>query len=77
MRDPTPSSPQYCSLKDPDLLGEIEAASALAFTWTQIVVAHFPFHATRIDPIPTGNDAFLKNLIQNRFMQGFLLLRGE
>ena len=54
-----------------------KAAGALAFTWTQIVVAHFSFHATRIDSIPAGDPAFLKDLIQNRFMQGFLLLRGE
>src|SRR5713226_137431 len=74
---PASGKTQYCSLNNPDPLGEIEAASALAFTWTQIVVAHFPFHATRIDPIPARNDAFLKNLIQNGFMQGFLLLRGE
>jgi hypothetical protein len=68
---------QYCSLNDPYPLGEVEAASALSFTWTQIVVAHFPFDATWIDPIPARNDALLKNLVQDRFMQGFLLLRGE
>jgi hypothetical protein len=69
--------PQYCSLNDPDLLGKVEAASALAFTWAQAIVAHFPFHAARIDSIPARDDAFLKNLIQNRFMQDFLLLRGK
>ena len=60
--------PQYCSLNDLKLLNEIDVASDLAWMWTQPVVAHFSFHATWIDPIPTRNDAFFKNLVQQRFM---------
>src|SRR5271166_382517 len=68
---------QYCSLKDPDPLHKIDPASRLAFSRSQWVVAHLAFHAARIDPISAGNHAFLENLVQNRFMQGFLVLRGE
>jgi hypothetical protein len=68
---------QYCSLSDPDPLGEVGTASAPAVTWTQVVVAQFPFYATRIDPVPARYDAFFKDLVENRFMQGLLLLRGN
>jgi hypothetical protein len=68
---------QYCSLKDPDPLADVQTASALSFAWPQLVVAHFPLHATRIDPISAGDDALLKDLIEDCFMHRFLLLRGE
>ncbi|MGI8959600.1 MAG: hypothetical protein ACR2IV_07555 [Bryobacteraceae bacterium] len=76
-REAGQASPNTVHLMVWDPLGKVEVASALTFAWTQIVVAHFSFHAARIDPIPARNDAFLKNLIEDRFMQGFLLLRGE
>lgn len=68
---------QYCSLNNPDPLGHIEAASTLALAWPQWVVAHFPFHAARVDPISAGANALLKNLVEDRFVPHLFLLRGE
>jgi hypothetical protein len=68
---------QYCSLNDPDPLGDVEAAGGLSLTWPQIVVAHLSFHAARVDPIPTGHDTLLKDFIEDRFIQDFPVLRGE
>jgi hypothetical protein len=68
---------QYCSLKNPDPLGIIETPSSLALAGPQVVVAHFSFHTTRIDPIPAGADPLLKDLVEDGFMQGFPVLRGE
>jgi hypothetical protein len=50
---------------------------APAFAWAQWVITHLSLYATRVDAIATRNHALLQNLIQNRFMQGFPLLRGE
>ena len=49
----------------------------LALAWAQFVVAHFPFHAARVDPISTGANALLKNLVEDRFVPDLFLLRGE
>ena len=68
---------QYCSLNNFDSLGHIEAASALALAWPQWVVAHFPFHAARVDPMPAGANALFKNLVEDRFVPELFLLRGE
>jgi hypothetical protein len=46
-------------------------------TWAEMVVAHFPFHTTRIDAVPAGYYAFLNNFVEDRFVEGFSLLRGE
>ena len=75
-RPAAPANPNTV-LKNPDPLGNIDPPSALALAGPQVVVAHFPFHAARIDPIPAGADALLKDLIEDRFMQGFPVLRGE
>ena len=40
-------------------------------------VAHLSFHAARVDPIATGNHPLLKNLVQNRLVEGVSLPRGE
>jgi hypothetical protein len=43
----------------------------------QVVVAHFPFHAARVDSVSAGTDSLLENLIEDGLMQGFLVPRGE
>ncbi|HEY5177465.1 MAG TPA: hypothetical protein VII95_18050, partial [Terriglobales bacterium] len=40
--------------------------SALPLPGPQIVVAHFPFHPARVDPIAARGDALLEDLQQNR-----------
>jgi len=55
----------------------IEQAGALSLSGPEVIVAHFPFDAAWVDPIPAGMDTFLKNLVENALMQRFLLLRGE
>jgi hypothetical protein len=52
-------------------------ASALAFAWPQIIVAHFPLYTAWVDPIPARDDPFVKDFVEDRFMQGLPLLRGE
>lgn len=51
--------------------------SELALPGPQIVVAHLPLHSADVDPVPAGDDTFVKDLLQDRFMQGFPLPRGE
>jgi hypothetical protein len=55
----------------------IEQAGALSLSGPQVIVAHFSFDTAWIDPIPTGMDALLENLVEDALMQRFLLLRGE
>lgn len=40
-------------------------------------VAHLTLDATGIASIPTGDDAFLENFVEDGFMEGSLLPRGE
>ncbi len=47
-----PQLAQYCSLKDPDSLGDMQVARSLSSAWPQLVVTHLPFDATWIDSIP-------------------------
>ena len=68
---------QYCSLNNPDALGKIDTAGALALAGTQRVVTHLALHTARVDPIAARNDPLLKNFVEDRFMEGFSLLRGE
>jgi len=41
------------------------------------VLKRIGFHATRLDPIATRNDPLLKNFVENRFVEGFSLPRGN
>jgi hypothetical protein len=43
----------------------------------QRVVAHFTLHAARVDPVATRHNSLFKNLVQDRLVEGFSLLRGE
>ena len=52
-------------------------AGALAFAWTQRVIAHLSLHAARVDPVAAGNDPLFKDFIEDRFMQSCSLPRGE
>jgi hypothetical protein len=69
--------PQYCSLNDHNPFGNIDATGALALSGPEIVVAHLALYAAEVDPVPTGDKAFLEDFPQDRFMQGFPLPRGE
>ena len=60
-----------------DLGLEVEAPGALSLAGPEIVVAHLALHAARIDPIATRNDPLLKNFVEDRFVEGFSLPRGE
>ena len=44
---------QYCSLKYPNLGGEIETSCALALARPQLIVAHLALHAAGIDSVAT------------------------
>jgi hypothetical protein len=40
-------------------------------------IAHLAFDAAEIAAVAAGDDAFLKDLVEDRFMKGPLLRRGE
>jgi hypothetical protein len=44
---------------------------------TKREVAHLALDAAGIAPVTAGEDAFLKDLVENRFMKGPPLPRGE
>ena len=52
-------------------------AGALTLARTQWVVTHLAFDTARVDPLATRNDPFLKNLVEDRFVEGFPQPRGE
>src|SRR5450755_1197865 len=69
--------PQYCSLNNPDPLGKIDTAGGLALARTQRVVTHLSLDTARVDPLAARNDPFLKNFVEDRFVEGFSLPREE
>jgi hypothetical protein len=68
---------QYCSLNDPNPLCKLDTTGPQAFAWAKRVVTHLALHAARVDPIATRNNSFLKNFVEDRFVEGFSLPRGE
>ena len=52
-------------------------AGSLALPRPQVVVAHLALHSAEVDAVSAGDDALVKDLLQDRFMQGFSLPRGE
>ena len=68
---------QYCSLNDLDALGKIDPFCGLPLAWAQVVVAHLPLNAARIDPFATGAGALLKDFIEDQIMKEFPVPRGE
>jgi hypothetical protein len=56
---------QYCSLNDPNPLGYVDAAGTLALPGPQVIVAHLALYAAKVDTGSTGDDAFLKDLLQD------------
>ena len=59
------------------MLKEVEPSSGLWFAWTQVVVAHFPLHASWIDPVAAGTAALLEDFVEDRLVKTFSMLRGE
>jgi hypothetical protein len=76
-RDELGLSAQYCSLNNPDSFGGIDPAGSVPLAWAQVVVAHLPLHPAAVQPASARLDPLFENLIEDRFMQGFLLPRGE
>ena len=68
---------QYCSFNKPDSLGKIDTAGGLVLARTQGVVTHLSLDTVWVDPRTTGNDALLKNFVEDHFVEGFSLPRGE
>ena len=52
-------------------------ARALATAWPQGIVTHLALDAAGIAAIAAGDNAFLKDLVENRVMKCSPLLRGE
>jgi hypothetical protein len=69
--------PQYRPLNDPDSRGDVDAAGVMALARPRIMVAHLALHPSEVVPIPAGDDALVKDLLQDRFMQGASLPAGE
>ena len=51
--------------------------SSLTLPGPQAVVAHFAFDAAGDNPIPAGTYSLFENLVEDRLMPDFPLLRGE
>ena len=56
---------------------KVDPASPAPLARSQVIVAHLALHAAGIDSVATGTDALLQDFLQDGFMKGFLLLRGE
>ena len=52
-------------------------AGALTVARTQWVVTHLSLDTARVDPLAARNDPFFKNLVEDRFVEGLSLPRGE
>jgi hypothetical protein len=59
------------------VFGNLNGARALPLPRPEIVVAHLPLHSAEVDPVSAGDDSLLEDLVEDHFMQGFLLPRGE
>jgi hypothetical protein len=46
-------------------------------SWADWKIAHLEFDSAEIATVAAGNDAFLKDLDENRIMKGPLLRRGK
>jgi hypothetical protein len=55
----------------------IDVQGGAAAPWAQVIVAHLALDSARIYPIAAGTDTLLKNLVEDGFMKGFPVLRGE
>lgn len=73
----TAVSPQYCSLKDPDRLPDVERGQRLRMARAQGEVAHLALHAAEVSPVAARHDALLQDFIEDGVMKGFPVLRGE
>jgi hypothetical protein len=49
----------------------------LALARTQRVVTHLSLDTARVDPLAARDDPLLKNFVEDRFVEGFSLPRGE
>jgi len=69
---------QYCSLYGfGHVHGGHKTLRGLTLTGSELVIAHFTFHSTRIRAISSGGDALLEDLVKDHLIEDFLLPRGE
>jgi hypothetical protein len=52
-------------------------AGGLSLARTQRVVTHLSFDTARVDPLAARDDPLLKNFVEDCFVEGFSLPRGE
>jgi hypothetical protein len=56
---------------------DVELGQWLEMVWPEREVAHLALDPAEIALVAAGDDAFLKDLVENRFMKGPPLPRGE